>query len=131
MEIVVTENAVRDIAELPGEVEDTFFSAKKTAEKNLNLGASPDQALEKYLSGGMHPILQETLGADYRAWFIEGGRANKMLGRNEFDEDKLYCFRVLTAKEAHKIEDGSRNARAILQFENHRFSSLRNCYAVS
>lgn len=115
MDVVVTENAVRDLAELPGEVEDTFFSAKRTAEKNLGLGASPDQALEKYLSGGMHPILQEALGADYRAWFIEGGRANKLLDRGEFEEGKLYCFRVLTAQEAHKIEDSSMNARAILR----------------
>lgn len=101
MEIEVTEKAMEDLSELPKEVTDTFLNAKKTAESNLNLGATHRMAFGKYLSGNMHPILQETLGRDYRAWFIEGDRINKL------SDGKIFCIRILTAKEAHKIEDSS------------------------
>lgn len=101
MSIELTEKALEDLSELPEEVTDTFLNAKKTAESNMDMGASPRMAFGKYLSGNMHPILQETLGRDYRAWFIEGERVEKL------DDGKIFCIRVLTAKEAHKIEDNS------------------------
>ena len=101
MEIEVTETALNDLAELPEEVGSTFLNAKRTAESNLEMGATPRMAFEKYLSGNMHPILQETLGRDYRAWFIEGNRIK------DLQDGEIFCIRVLTAKEAHKIEDNS------------------------
>ena len=101
MDIELTEKALEDLSELPKEVTDTFLNAKNTAESNIDLGATPRMAFEKYLSGNMHPILQETLGRDYRAWFIEGDRVESL------ENDKIFCIRVLTAKGAHKIEDNS------------------------
>jgi len=101
MEIEVTETALTDLSELPKEVESTFLNAKRTAESNLDLGATPRMAFEKYLSGNMHPILQETLGRDYRAWFVEGDRIR------DLPDGEIFCIRVVTAKEAHKIEDNS------------------------
>lgn len=40
-EIVLTEQALYDLAELPERVEDTFYSKKESTEKNLNIGAEP------------------------------------------------------------------------------------------
>ena len=101
MEIELTERALKDLSELQEEVTDTFLNAKNTAESNMDLGATPRMAFEKYLSGNMHPILQETLGIDYRAWFIEGDRIESL------ENNKIFCIRIMTAKEAHKIEDNS------------------------
>lgn len=109
MEIKLTEQSIKDLAELPAEVEDTFFNAKDTAESNItDLGATPRQAFEKYLSGDMHPFLQEKFG-DYRAWFVEGDRVNLL------ENGKIYCIRILTAKEAHRIEDSTKTFSDILQ----------------
>lgn len=109
MEINMTDKAMQDIAGLPEEVDDTFFNAKRTAETNIgDLNAEPRQAFEKYLSGDMHPILQEKFG-DYRAWFVEGENVESL------EDGEIYCIRVLTAKEAHKIEDSSKTFDDIVQ----------------
>jgi len=105
----MTEKAIKDIADLPSEVDNTFFNAKNTAETNMgDLNATPRQAFEKYLSGDMHPFLQEKFG-DYRAWFVEGDKIDQL------ENGEIYCIRVLTAKEAHKIEDSSMTFDDIVQ----------------
>lgn len=110
-EIEVTDLALQDLSELPKEVEDTFFNMIDTAEGNLGLGAAPNQVFEKYLSGDMHPLLQEKLGRDYRVWFIEGGR----IDREEFEDGRIYCVRVLTKPQAEEIEASSRTVHEVLE----------------
>lgn len=97
MEIEVTETAEEDLERFSGKVRDTFYSKVESVEKNLNIGASPEQALDKYLSGNMNPVLQMNLGRDFRAWFLEG----KYL--DEKADNKIYCLMVLTKKEAKKL----------------------------
>ena len=96
-EIVLTGRAVRDLAELPGKVEDTFLSKKDSTQKNLGIGAEPVQAFDKYLSGNMHPVLQMNLGRDYRAWFIEGEYIDSL------DDNKIYCIKIMKKPEAKKL----------------------------
>ncbi len=97
MEIDLTHRAEGDLERLPETVRDTLFSKLDATEKNLGIGASPRQAFDKYLSGNMHPALQMNLGRDYRAWFLEGKYLEK------YGDDKVYCIRVLTKKEAQKL----------------------------
>ncbi|AOV94788.1 hypothetical protein AQV86_02580 [Nanohaloarchaea archaeon SG9] len=97
MEIKVTETAEEDLERFSSRVRDTFYSKVESIEKNLGIGASPGQALDKYLSGNMNPVLQMNLGRDFRAWFLEG----KYL--DEKDNGKIYCLTVLTKKEAKKL----------------------------
>lgn len=97
MEIDIIPKAEKDLERLPELVRDTFFSKLESTEKNLNIGASPRQAFDKYLSGNMHPCLQMNLGRDYRAWFVEGKHLEK------YESGKIYCVKVLTKKEAQKL----------------------------
>lgn len=94
-----TETAEEDLNRLHPEVRDTFESKIEAIEKNLGIGATPDQAFNKRMSGDMHPILQMTLGGDYRAWFLEGSRLNL----DWADNDTIYCIMVLTKKEQEKL----------------------------
>lgn len=103
VKIVLTERAVRDLAELPPEVEDTFLSKKDSIQKNLKIGAEPGQAFDKYLSGNMHPILQMNLGRDYRAWFLEGEYIDSL------DDGKIYCVKIMRKPEAKKLTGKIRN----------------------
>ncbi|PSH02515.1 MAG: hypothetical protein BRC26_00155 [Nanohaloarchaea archaeon QH_8_44_6] len=99
VELEKTDIAEEDLERLQPEVRDTFKSKVEAIEKNLGIGATPQQAFDKRLSGNMHPILQMNLGRDYRAWFIEGGRINV-----EWMEDgKVYCVMVLTKREQQKL----------------------------
>ena len=97
MGIEVTDLAEEDLERLPNPVRDTFYSKIDSTEKNLRIGASPKQAFDKYMSGNMHPVLQMTLGRDYRAWFLEG----KHLVKRE--DGKIYCMMILTKKESKKL----------------------------
>jgi len=97
MEIEVTDLAEEDLERLPNPVRDTFYSKIDSTEKNLRIGASPKQAFDKYMSGNMHPVLQMTLGRDYRAWFLGG----KHLVNRE--DGKIYCMMILTKKESKKL----------------------------
>lgn len=110
MDIVVTPNAQEDLSNLPEEVVDTFLSKKQAIEKNLSIGASPDQAFNKRMSGNMHPILQMNLGRDFRAWFVEG----KYINSEKVDKD-IYCLKVLTKKESKKLTGSISNALAYFQ----------------
>lgn len=103
-EIVLTRRALEDLAELPEEVEDTFLSKKESTEKNLNIGAEPGQAFDKYLSGNMHPFLQMNLGRDYRAWFLEGEYIE------DLEDEKIYCLKIMRKPEAKKLTGRIRNA---------------------
>lgn len=107
--IVVTETAQQDLAEHPESIADTFLSKVESTEKNLNIGADPGQAFDKYLSGNMHPVLQMNLGRDYRAWFIEGARVNGL------DADAIYAWRVVTKKEAKKLTQKITNPHAFFE----------------
>jgi mRNA-degrading endonuclease RelE of RelBE toxin-antitoxin system len=71
MDIEVADAAKKDLDRLPNPVRDTFYSKVESTEKNLDIGATPKQAFDKYLSGNMNPVLQMNLGRDFRAWFIE------------------------------------------------------------
>lgn len=74
----MTDQAIQDIAELPNEVDNTFFNAKATAETNMEeLNATPRQAFGEYLSGPLHPLLQNEFG-DYRAWFVQGKNVQQL-----------------------------------------------------
>jgi mRNA-degrading endonuclease RelE of RelBE toxin-antitoxin system len=97
MEIVVTDLAEEDLERLPNPVRDTLYSKIDSTEKNLDIGASPSQAFDKYLSGNMNPVLQMNLGRDFRSWFLEG----KYL--KELEDGKIYCMMVLTKNEAKKL----------------------------
>ena len=97
MDVVLTPKAEEDLERLSEEVRDTFFSKVSATEKNIDIGASPGQAFDKYLSGNMHPALQMNLGRDYRAWFVEGQYLDG------FEDSKVLCVRVLTKKEAQKL----------------------------
>ena len=103
-EIVLTQRVVYDLAELPERVEDTFYSKRESTEKNLNIGAEPGQAFDKYLSGNMHPLLQMNLGRDYRAWFVEGEYID------ELEDNTIYCVKILKKPEAKKLTGKIRNA---------------------
>lgn len=98
MDIEITETAENDLKRLDNSVRDTFYSKVQSTGKNLNIGASPGQAFNKYLSGNMNPVLQMNLGRDFRAWFLEG----KYLS-DKFNEDKIYCMMILTKKEAKSL----------------------------
>lgn len=105
MDIVLTAEAEDDLRRLPDAVVDTFFSKLESIEKNLGIGATPNQAFDKYLSGSMHPCLQINLGRDYRAWFVE----EKYLGDAD---DKIFCVKILSKKEAQKL------SRKIIDFRD-------------
>lgn len=109
MEVEVTERALKDLAKLPNKVMETFLSKKDSINKNLSLGASPEQVFDKFLSGNMHPVLQMNLGRDYRAWFVQGTRVEGP------EDDTIYCWRVLTKKEAKKLTDEIRDPLSILE----------------
>lgn len=51
MKIEVSERAMEDLTKLPDEVTETYLSKKEAMEKNLNIGATPGQAFDKFLSG--------------------------------------------------------------------------------
>lgn len=51
-------------------------------------GIPPEKAVEKRLSGGWHPLLQQRAG-DHRIWFLEGERTDKG------EDDVLYVVRIL------------------------------------
>ncbi len=104
MDIEVTESALTDLERVSGDVEETFWSKIRDVERNLDLGASPGQAFDKYLSGPMHPLLQMNLGRDYRAWFLEGTYV-KYLG-----DDTVYCLKILSKPEAVKLSRSMRDA---------------------
>jgi hypothetical protein len=107
--VIVTDQALNDLAELPTSVESTFLSAVDTADKNLELGAEPRQAIGKYLAGNMHPILQMALGRDYRAWFIEGNYIPQL------DDSTVYAFMVTTKKEAKRLTGRIRDSLAFVE----------------
>lgn len=109
MKIEVTERALKDLSKLPEKVTETYLSKKEDLSKNLSLGASPEQAFDKFLSGNMHPVLQINLGRDYRAWFVEGSRVEKL------DDDTIYGWRVLTKKEAEKLTNTIRDPLSVLE----------------
>ncbi|MFB6213260.1 MAG: hypothetical protein ABEJ07_01730 [Candidatus Nanohaloarchaea archaeon] len=109
MEIEVTERAMKDLAALPDKVVETYMSKKDAVEKNLDLGATPRQAFDKFLSGNMNPVLQMNLGRDYRAWFIEGEYVE------ELEDDAIYGWRVLTKKESKKLTGKIRDPLSIFQ----------------
>lgn len=99
MQVEVTKIAEEDLEELPDEVEDTLRSKIRSTQKNLNIGASPGQAFDKYLGGNMNPCLQMNLGRDYRAWFVEGQYLDQL------EDDTVYCVAVLSKNEAKKMID--------------------------
>lgn len=109
-EIIVTPNAEEDLAALPEEVFDTFMSKKESAEKNMDIGAEPVQAIGKYLQGNMHPFLQMNIGRDYRAWFIEGEYLDGLEDRN------IYCLKIMKKRDAKKLTGQIRNA---LEYAGH------------
>jgi mRNA-degrading endonuclease RelE of RelBE toxin-antitoxin system len=109
MDIEVADAAKKDLERLPNPVRDTFYSKVESTEKNLDIGATPKQAFDKYLSGNMNPVLQMNLGRDFRAWFIEGKYIDS------FNEDLIYCFKVLTKKEAKDLTDRIPDAVTFLQ----------------
>jgi len=94
-----TDIAEEDLKRLEPDVRDTFESKSEAIKKNLGIGATPDQAFNKRMSGNMHPILQMNLGRDYRAWFIEGGR----LDVEWAEKHKIYCTMILTKKESKEL----------------------------
>ena len=109
MEIEITETAMKDLTQLPDKVAETYLSKRTSIEKNLNIGAEPEQAFDKYLSGNMHPLLQINLGRDYRAWFIEGEYIENL------EDDKIYGWRDLTKKEAKKLTGKVRDPLSIFE----------------
>jgi mRNA-degrading endonuclease RelE of RelBE toxin-antitoxin system len=109
MKIEVTDIAEEDLDRLPSSVRDTFYSKVESVEKNLGIGATPEQAFDKYMSGNMHPVLQMNLGRDFRVWFLEG----KYLENQE--EGSIYCLMVLTKKEAKKLTKKIRDPISFLQ----------------
>lgn len=111
MDVEITGAAKEDLKRFEKPVRETFYSKTDSIEKNLNLGATPSQAFDKYLGGNMNPVLQINLGRDYRAWFIEG----EYLEGESFSEDTVYCFKVLTKKEAQKLTEKIPDAITFLQ----------------
>ncbi|MDY6769715.1 MAG: hypothetical protein SVU88_01955 [Candidatus Nanohaloarchaea archaeon] len=97
MRLVVTENAMQALDEVPDRVEETFWSKIEDVERNLDLGAEPAAAFDKYLSGRMHPVLQMNLGRDYRAWFLEGVHLRGQ------DERAVYALTVLSKSDAEEL----------------------------
>lgn len=96
--ITVTDRAAEDLASLPEHIEETFYTKRRSILHALNdLGATPGQAFDKYLSGPMHPVLQLNLGRDHRAWFLEG---RFVPGR---DDTTILCWRVLGKNEAQEL----------------------------
>jgi mRNA-degrading endonuclease RelE of RelBE toxin-antitoxin system len=110
MEIEITETAEQDLERLDNLVRDTFYSKVQSIKKNLDIGASPGQAFNKYLGGNMNPVLQMNLGRDFRAWFLEG----KYLPDN-FDENTVYCMMILTKKEAKSLTKKIKDPVSFLQ----------------
>ncbi|QGA79966.1 hypothetical protein [Candidatus Nanohalobium constans] len=109
MGIEVSDRAMKDLVDLPDEVVETYLSKKDAMEKSLNIGATPRQAFDKFLSGNMHPVLQINLGRDYRAWFIEGEYIENL------EDDKIYGWRVLNKKEAKKLTGKIRDPLSIFE----------------
>jgi len=109
MEIEVTEIAEEDLERLPNPVRDTFYSKVESTEKNLEIGATPRQAFDKYMSGSMNPVLQMNLGRDFRAWFLEG----KYLKDRE--DGKIHCMMVLTKKESEELTQKINDPVSFLQ----------------
>lgn len=97
MGIEVTDIAEEDLERLPNPVRDTFYSKVESIEKNLEIGATPKQAFDKYLSGNMNPVLQMNLGRDFRGWFLEGKYLEGL------EDGKIYCLMVLRKKESKKL----------------------------
>jgi len=48
MDIEVTGRAMKNLADLPDKVADTYLSKNEAIEKNLSLGATPEQAFENF-----------------------------------------------------------------------------------
>ena len=109
MDIEITDAAKKDLERLPNPVRDTFYSKVESTEKNLDIGATPEQAFDKYLSGNMNPVLQMNLGRDFRAWFIEGKYIDNL------GEGSIYCFKILTKKEAKDLTGKIPDAVTFLQ----------------
>jgi ribosomal protein L21 len=107
--IEITETAENDLVELPPEVEDTFFSKVKAADKNLELNASPQQTFNKRLSGNMHPVLQMNLGRDFRAWFVEGEYLEQL------QNEKIYALKVMTKKDSKRLTGRIQSALAYVR----------------
>ena len=97
MDVVVTDLAEEDLERLPSAVRDTLYSKVESTEKNLGIGASPGQAFDKFMSGKMNPVLQMSLGRDFRAWFLEGKYLDGM------ENGSIYCLMVLTKKESKEL----------------------------
>lgn len=111
MNVEIAGSAKDDLERFEDPVRETFYSKIDSIEKNLNIGATPKQAFDKYLSGNMNPVLQISLGRDYRAWFIEG----KYLDDKKYSGDEIYCFKILTKKEAQKLTEKIPEATDFLQ----------------
>jgi len=103
-EIILAQTAARDLLSIPEKVSETFLSKRRSAKKNMDIGAEPEQAIVKYLKGSMNPVIQMNLDRDYRTWFIEGNYIQ------EFDDEHIYCVKILAKKEAKKLTGQVRNS---------------------
>ena len=95
--IELTDKIKSTLKELPNYVEDTFYKKLSDIEKNLEIGAEPEQAFHKRMKHNMHPVLQMKLGSDYRAWFIEGKYIKQL------EDDKIYGIMALTKDDQTKL----------------------------
>ena len=97
MELIIQPQAEEDLEENVEE-EDLERVIKKIGEveDRLKMGVDPETAVEKRLSNGWSPMLQQRAG-DYRIWFVEGEKTS------EGDDNTVYCVRVLSKDDQMKL----------------------------
>ena len=96
-EIEITDQMQEDLEELPPECRESVEKKTEDKENKMDsLGLKPEQAFNKPLNNDFNGILQDPLGSDFRAWFIEGTHLDQL------DDDKIYGIRAFRKKDIDK-----------------------------
>lgn len=97
MELQIQPQAEEDLEEnVEQEDMERVLNKIDEVETRLEQGLDPKTSVEKRLSKGWSPMLQQRAG-DYRIWFVEGEKTSKG------DENTVYCVRVLTKDKQMKL----------------------------
>jgi hypothetical protein len=96
-EIEITDQMQDDLEDLPPECRDSVEKKTEAKENKMDkLGLDPEQAFNKPLNNDFNGILQDPLGSDFRAWFIEGTHLDQL------DDNKIYGLRAMTKTEIER-----------------------------
>ena len=93
----VRPRAEEDLSELVSKSDrERVIKKLEEVEQRLEIGLEPETAVEKRLSKGWSPILQQRAG-NYRLWFVKGSDTEKG------DSKTVYCIRILPKEDQQKL----------------------------